>query len=400
MTPELQLILQCARARTDPGEIAAVVEGVRDWELFWSLAERHDLRSLCFWRLQHASARSIPSTFLSRLRHHFIQNTQTNLFRTGELFRVLELLDSGGVSAAVFKGPVFAWWSYENPGMREYGDLDLLVSSRHAGRAQQLLAEAGYRLEAVVPDSAMAWFFKDCGQIEMIHDPAHVVIDLHWDLAPRSLDLSLSADGLWPRLRTLDIAGRPVLSFHQNDQLLFAAWHGGKHGWTTLSWLADIAALLRAHSVDWEQVLADARDMRLARSLFVALWLVRDLLEIDLPAIAREGMESHPESLEIAREARSHLLQGPGAQPFFPRKLWYQIRLTEGRWRQLRLLWRKVTEPKISDWAHLPVQPRLFAAYYVARPFRLLAKYTRLARTRLPHVGSRPDSRARPQLRA
>jgi hypothetical protein len=399
MIPELQLILQCARAPADPAKIAAAVEGVRDWELFWSLAERHDLRSLCFWRLHHACAPSIPSAFLSRLRDHFIQNTRTNLFRTGELFRVLKLLDCGGVSAAVFKGPVFAWWSYENPGMREYGDLDLLVSSRHVDLAQKLLIQAGYRLEAAAPGAAVAWFFKDCGQLAMIRDPAQVVIDLHWDLAPRSLDLSLSADGLRPRLRTLAIAGRPVLSFHQNDQLLFAAWHGGKHGWTTLSWLADIAALLHAHRVNWEQVLADARNMRVARSLFVALWLARDLLEVDLPAIAREGMESHPASLEIAHEARSHLLHGPGAHPFFPRKLFYQIRLTEGRWRQLRLLWRKVMEPKISDWAHLPVRPQLYAAYYVARPFRLLVKYIRLAATRLPHVGSRAVSGARPQLR-
>jgi hypothetical protein len=395
MTAELQLLLQCARPRLAPAAITDAAAQVVDWELFWTLAARHDLRSLCFWRLQRCPE-SIPPELYDRFRRHFLQNTECNLLRTGELFRIIELLESAGVPVAAFKGPVLAWSLYESAGMREFADLDILVQRRHMERARTVLEERGYRLESLASGPAAARFYQYCGQMEMTREHPAVVVDLHWDLAPRSLHLSLQAETLWPRLRTVSIAGRPVLSFDPNDQLLFAAWHGGKHGWTTLAWLADIAALLDRHPIDWDRLLSDAGRMRISRSLFVALLIAQELLQVEVPAEVGERMDADRDARAIARDAAAHLLGDPGGTAFFPRKLVYQFRLTEGWGRRLRLLWRKVTEPNIADWNGSRRAP-FFAWYYLTRPFRLLAKYLRMAVARAPWSGSGNSSAERPK---
>jgi hypothetical protein len=359
-----------------------------DWPAFLSFAETHDLRSLCFWRLKQFCPEAIPSETFDRLRERFRGNTDRNLLMTGELFRIIEALERGGVPVAAFKGPVLAWWAYDTPGVREYMDLDLLVHPGDVLRAKYLLGELGYRPEAPMPAEAEARLFKFGGQLVMIRDVPRVIVDLHWDLAPRSMGLSLGAGMLWPQLSLLTIAGRPVLSFDQDTQLILSALHGGKHGWTTLAWLADIAAIIEAGRVDWDRVLADARTKHLSRALFVALGLASDLLKTPLPGEVSKQIRLDPASIALAQEARSYLLNGPSGKPLFPRRLVYQLRFTEGRRRQLELLWRKITEPNIADWESMQIRPSLLALYCVIRPCRLAVKYVRLMANRLWEAGS------------
>jgi hypothetical protein len=389
MRPHAELVLECARGRPDAGAIDDLAKRDLDWPAFISFAERHDLRSLCFWRLQRFCPEAIPAEIFDLLREHFRNNANRNLLMTGELFRIVDALESGGAPVAAFKGPALAWRIYETPGVREYMDLDLLVHQEDIRGAQQLLGEIGYRPAAPMPELAESRLFKSGGQLVLIRDAPRVILDLHWDLAPGSMGLPLTAGMLWPQLSRVSIGGRPVLSFDQDTQLILCALHGGKHGWTTLAWLADIAAIIEGSPVDWDRVLAGARTKRLSRALFLALGLCSDLLKTPLPSEVLRLIRLDPSSIALAREARSYLLNGPGATPFFPRRLEYQLRLTEGRRRQMKLLRSVIMEPNIADWESRAIRPSLVGLYCATRPFRLAVKYFRIMVARLWRAGSR-----------
>jgi Uncharacterised nucleotidyltransferase len=377
MTPHVELLLQCARRNPGAGAIRSLAQSSLDWPAFVSIAETHDLQSLCFWLLQRFCPEAIPSEIFAHLRRHFRRNTDRNLFMTAELFRIIETLSRGGIPAAAFKGPVFAWSLYETPGVREYLDLDLLVHAADVYRARQLLRELGYRSETE------AQFFQYGGQLELIRGAPSVVLDLHWDLAPRSMGLALAAEALWPRLIEVPIAGRAVLTFDPHDQLMLSAMHGGKHGWTTLAWLADIDALIETHRLDWDRVLANARSNRLSRALFLGLRLASDLLETQLPAEVMQKVCADSAATVLAQEAKTYLIERPADQPLIPRKLVYQLRLTEGWLQQSRLLWINLSKPNVADSESLNIRPGFFWLYYAARPFRLAVKYVRLLAGRL-----------------
>lgn len=389
MTPAVELLLQCARRNPDRGAIQALVAAGIDWPAFLSAAETHDLKSLSFWRLQQSCSELIPREILDDLQRHFRRNTDRNLFMTAELLRIVDALKRGCVPVAALKGPVFAWSIYETAGVREFLDLDLLVHARDIYRAKSILRELGYRSDVPLPDKAEAQIFKYGGQVVLVREAPSVILDLHWDLAPRSMGLSLAAETLWPRLVPVMIAGRPVLSFDLNDQLMLSALHGGKHGWTTLAWLADIDAMVETRQVDWDRILASAQANHLSRALFLGLRLSCDLLETALPAELRKKVWADSVSASLAREANSYLMDGPGAKPLIPRKVVYQLRLTEGRRRQLQLLWMNVTKPNIADSESLKVRPVFFWLYYGARPCRLAVKYAGLLAARLWAAASR-----------
>jgi hypothetical protein len=389
MTPAAELLLQCARRRPDPHAICALAKGGMNWTAFLSAANRHDLKSLAFWRLQQCCPDAIPSETFGELRRHFRRNTDRNLYMTGELFRIVEALDRGGVPVAAFKGPVFAWSIYETPGVREYLDLDVLIHPGDVSHAKNLLRELGYRPEIPLQPEAEAQFFKNGGQLVLIRDNPSAIVDLHWDLAPRSMGLCLGAETLWPRLIPVTTAGRPVLSFDPNDQLMLSSLHGGKHGWTTLAWLADIDAIIETRQVDWDRVLATAHNNRLSRALYLGLRLAHDLLKTPIPGEVMSKIWADSTSAALAREAKSYLINGPGDTSIIPRKVVYQWRLTEGWVRQSQLLWRNVTKPNIADSESLKIRPSFFWLYYGARPCRLAVKYVSLLAARLWTATSR-----------
>ena len=121
-TREVNLLLECARARADHAAIQALVHAGVDWRSFLALAETHRLSALAGRRLEDAAPGDVPPVVRDELQGHFRRNVERNLFLTGELCRVLARLEAGGVRALAFKGAVLAWWLYEHPGLRQFQD--------------------------------------------------------------------------------------------------------------------------------------------------------------------------------------------------------------------------------------------------------------------------------------
>lgn len=360
---EAALLFACARGVPDWDAIRELVRRGMDWAAFLALAANHGLSSLCWRRLEQACPGEAPADAMEVLRAHLRVDAERNLFLTGELFRILDRLEAGGVKALAFKGPVLGWWLYRHPGLRRFHDLDLLVDRSDMERAIQLFAEIGYSGE--LDRERRVKIIPSGGQVSLLRNSPPAEVDLHWELAPRAMGLSLDARSLLPRATTVMVGGRPVLTFGAEDQLLLCALHGGKHGWTNLAWLADLSALMETRTPDWPRVFAEARRKQLSRALFAGLRLAHDLLGTALPAEIRNSLERDAAAAALADEARAFLLTGASPQSLFPRELRYELGLTEGWARKAGYLWRKVTEPG-SDDSEMPK---------AARPLRLVRKY-------------------------
>lgn len=375
------LLLNCARKRVDGAALQSLVSGPIDWPQFFSAARIHDLEPLCFWQLNRECREAVPSGGLAGMRSRFESNTAGNLRLTAELFSVLDAFGNAAIPTAVIKGPAYAWSLYETPGLRPYLDLDLLIAARDRRRGVELLLDLGYRSLNRLPIEEDLRFQSREGQITMIRDTPESVIDLHWALAPPAMGLDLSADRMWSALAPDAIAGRSVLTFAPDYRLALAALHGGKHGWTTLLWLADIDRMLESGAIDWGRVLNIARDLRLRRALFLALRLSRDLIGSRVPGSVLKLIEGDCRAMALARDA-ADCLKGAAPNRFLPRKIVYQLGVTEGRMRQARMLWKNATEPCLTDADSMPGRLPAFGLYRLFRPMRLAVKYLRLLASR------------------
>src|SRR6185369_3671884 len=107
----MRLLVECARASIDAeraGRIRELAAGGIDWTRLLKLAERNGLRPLLYSHLNAICPGTVPAETFAFLREYFQKNVAFNAMLTGDLLRLLTLLESHGIEAMPFKGPAIA----------------------------------------------------------------------------------------------------------------------------------------------------------------------------------------------------------------------------------------------------------------------------------------------------
>src|SRR5262249_8236456 len=150
-----------------------------------------------------------------------------NLFFTGELLQLLDILEKQGIATVVFKGPILAEVLYGDLSLREFADLDIFVHEADISKAEQALIARGYKSYSADKDYRSA-FLSYYGQ-QPFRGQTGIIVDLHWRLASRSVALPIESAEVWGRLQNVLIAGRMVPTLAQEDLVLLLAAHGTMH---------------------------------------------------------------------------------------------------------------------------------------------------------------------------
>ena len=74
------------------------------------------------------------------------------------------------------------------------------------------------------------------------------------------------------------------LSFSPEDTLYFLCAHGGKHAWTYLYMICDIAMLIHQQKeLQWERVIGLAEKLHCQRITYTGLYLAQSLFDLEFP---------------------------------------------------------------------------------------------------------------------
>ncbi len=88
----------------------------------------------------------VPLEILEKLKIEFHANAKKNMLLTGELVKVMKLLDENGINAVTYKGPVLAHSIYGNIAYRQFGDIDILTDKKGALKSKDIIFSEGYEL--------------------------------------------------------------------------------------------------------------------------------------------------------------------------------------------------------------------------------------------------------------
>jgi hypothetical protein len=225
------------------------------------------------------------------------------LTRTTALMR---LFDDAGIECVLLKGGAVARMAYRDPGMRFFGDNDLLFHRADLGRVGTIMKEHGYvqgiwdpgrgeivpasrrevMLHAVHSHETYPYLrVEPDAQVAAIHEvDVHFSVDL---LSSNNTDDTV-ADILARRIR-VDGDGGPVWTPHQEDMFAFVAVHLEREA-THISEVAttkdlllykllDLLAMLEntAYPVDHDAVVRRAEQLGLTRELHFGLFYVDQL---------------------------------------------------------------------------------------------------------------------------
>lgn len=391
--PEDKLLLCCARTRIDSEtaeRIKCLLREDVDWASLTGTAFRHGVMPLLYQSLHATCPEAVPKGMLRQLRAHFYANVERNLFLTGELLNLLNLLEAHRIPAVPFKGPVLAASVYGNLALRQFGDLDILVHRRDVLRAKTLLLSQGYWQERPPPQLTSAQEaarLRSHHEYTFVRDDGAVVVEIQWGVTQRLDCFPLDVERVWGRLETVSLSGTTVFNLSSEDLLLILCAHGVKHYWERLIWICDIAELVRARpQMDWGRVMEQARRLRSERTLYLSLHLASDLLGATLPTEILSRIQADPMVPSLAAQVRTWLFREPSGSPeasdpsVFPlsEKALFRLRVRE-RLRDrvpyfLQRLHRLLT-PNERDRALLPLPTSLSFLYYLLRPLRLMGAY-------------------------
>ena len=274
---EEQILLAVARRELEPRdmkELREVVRGPLDWDYLLATAFSHGLIPLLQKNLTVAATDLVPAPVLARMKRESVANSQSVLHLIGKQLKVYRVLQDHGIGVAIFKGAVLAQMAYGEVGLRQAGDIDILIDRQHFNEARSLLESLGYQMTPQLTAAQMASHLSFHCEIPFMRDDWFTIVDLHWGLAPRSFVFGLEAGAVMSRLQTVSLAGTEVETFSIEDMVLYQSMHGAKHLWHRLEWITSLAELIRAsRDLDWDIVIQRAEAAHATRMLALGLRL-------------------------------------------------------------------------------------------------------------------------------
>jgi hypothetical protein len=172
------------------------------------------------------------------------------------------------VEVLALKGLHLAHRLYPSPGLRDMGDLDLLVRRDDLRAADAALRALGYAAWSD-PERVAAAGGGFLNAVEYAH-PDGLPVHLHWHVLNGSLPHAGAVDlaEIWRDARDGALA--------RHHLLVTLCEHALKHSFDALIHLSDIE--LAGRDADWEKAADVARRWKLSGAVRLALVLVRDLL--------------------------------------------------------------------------------------------------------------------------
>jgi Uncharacterised nucleotidyltransferase len=373
-----ELLYRSARRRSNqltggivPGDASQLSE--TEWDCLLAMAASHGMRPLLYRFLSKSEGFiAVPGYIKSKLQDFTKQNLRRNLLMTGELISLLNMFVDDGINVIPFKGPTLTALAYGDLGLREFGDLDLLIDKHDFMKAQDLLIARGYYPEILLNAKEAPDFTEACNVMAFWHPEKEISVEMHWELSPKYLPFSPDPERLRRRMAPSHPGGQMVMTLSPEDLLVYLCAHGAKHVWEKFIWIVDIAGLIHRHSnQDWDRVYELAVEQRCERVLFLGLRLARDLIGAPLPAEIDRLIESDSESKRLAVEVNRRLFNSqlkPSEESHFICRL--QSRLPD----KIRTLIRIAITPSVADWISFPILRQFAWAFPLLRPLRLISK--------------------------
>ena len=365
-------MLEYAKPHPDAQRLSERLNAPLDWTALIAYAEDHGVLGLTSVLLQNHDENIIPAENRESLRVWRRNHTLFTMNLTAEMFRLFDAFAAAGVEALVIKGPVLSARCYGDPGLRQYGDLDLIVRDKDIRHSSELMIGLGY--EPSVPLTAIQ-ANKIPGEYNFRQTSNKLLVEFHTERTFRYHPRPLPVELLFKRQVRVDIDSHDVPALSPEDELILICIHGAKHFWEQLSYIADVAAFVSRQQLDWDRVIAAAEEVGGERMLYVGLRLAADVLGAPLPDGISERVRSDQMAGRLSAQIVRWLPAAGTAPPGIFERASFRMRMRGGILSGAAYLFRLSFSPTEEDWVEGAENKRHWFLDALGRPFRLARKY-------------------------
>lgn len=370
-----------------------------DWNEFIKQSVRHGIAPQVAVRLRSfAHDDRLPvyvSDCFARMHRGNVRRNEV-IFR--ETTRLFQGLQAAGIRALVLKGVALSLTIYEEPGQRNFADVDILVDAENFAAAGQVALACGFEMEDGHPHPRQihVLYMARCSEDiltetlplefdptitpEMLAPQADLIkVEVHQNLFRRTNKFfmrEVDVEPFWERARTVSLPDEtPVLVPSPEAMAVHLCEHAASHNFSRLLFPLDLARLIETEKarIDWERVATIARQSGTTEEVSRMLSLIQRDFGACLPDFVLPELESDRSEEPTAGPLTvAQLFQT--SQLDAREQIWERMSAVKGKRAFLGACWEMLFPPLHYMEAGYGIRPPLVIAFlYCWRPFRLAA---------------------------
>ena len=220
------------------------------------LARRHRVAALLHDRLRDLDG-TVASTLAAQLRYDHLEARARQLQAHATIAALRSALT---VPFLIIKGAALAQRWYDDPSLRTYVDIDVLVRHTDFRGASEALVNAGFTHLLPSWNGLLA---RGMAEVPLKHRSS--TVDLHWHLIARQdprREIELDEAAIFDRADALTLGGVDVATLDCEDTLLHLCIHSGLDGGRRLHQLVDVDRVIRSGRINWDRFTARAKEAK------------------------------------------------------------------------------------------------------------------------------------------
>ena len=372
--PEHELLLCCARTECDTevaNRLQVLAGAAIDWDYLFRLAQRHSVLPLIYRQLQTHASDLVPKDHLVQFKQSYQENVARNLVLTSELMTLLRTFANAGIESVPFKGPALSLIAYDDVSLRRFVDLDVIVKKEDVFRARDIILQAGYKTPNPLNEDQQLVLLRTQHCLQFSRENGRMIFELHWNVASDLFASPVPVTDFWRRLIEIEMDGQVVKSFSADDLLFALCVHGSRHIWERLSWICDVAELIKRQQLNWATLMDRAIKTDCERMFYLGLFLAERLLGASLPAEVRAKFETDEYLQTLTEGITARLFSGTEHTPATSGQVFRFNFSLRKSWRSRAKYFAFTLSPNEVDLSGVWLPRPLYFAYYLVRPMRL-----------------------------
>jgi putative nucleotidyltransferase-like protein len=384
--PEFRLVLACCSEQWNSqtrAQFSHPPSAEINWPLFLEIIEKHGLLPLAQRNLVSAE-NLIPNEISSEVQKRFAEHVRRALALTQLLYKITRALEEAGIPALPYKGPVLAHRLYGDVAMRQYSDLDCLVSTQNVIPAKAALAKLGFLPHGNLRPAEEKALLSSGYELTFDGLGNRNVVEIQWRVVPRFYCVEMDAKEFFPRVQTVEIDGTPLQTLRDEDLVLTLSTHAAKHAWMKLSWTFDIARFSSVPGIGWSGVRERATTLGIERIIGISFFLAREFLGAVLPPEIESLIAGDRQVAILGNQIAEKIVHEGELDPESIAYFRLMLKIRERLRDRFRFVWRLLITPTESEWSLIRLPGWLFPLYHVVRISRLVGRLLRFGATLPP----------------
>jgi len=388
LSSDLKFLIACCKTELNDEDTQFILSypSTTNHQLLTAMALCHGILPLVYKTIKNLNTSSPSddqstsnhqlSTLVNELKAHYQTIAQRNMLMSAELIRILQLLEKNSIEALAFKGPALSQMAYGDITLRQYVDLDVLVKKEDIYRVDNLLKELGYqRVIKLTENQERLWLIlkHDMG---LYHPKNGIHFEMHWSLLDEDYPIQMDQHALWENPQLININGKEIKTFPNEELLLYLCIHGSTHLWERIEWIKDIDLLIRTQTIDWEKIAKKAERGNVETIFYLGVYLAYTLFSTQLPSTVSVRI-AHNKKLPVLTDyiTKSWNEDNLGGISGTLQRTLAMLRLFPDTKARLSYLHKILLKPTLNEYDYIDLPKGMYWAYYFIRPYLLLKKY-------------------------